>query len=232
MMKTYIQFIKEQNENSNISIQDIYNTLKETFVEDDVFSTDSVYENDTNGLRLIISISKLFSKDQVIIYTKLIFNVDNNKTYLTNKSFKYLYEINCEFSEDILFNDVDDFKNKITEIITDNKFGNDLKILSEFLKKPEHMIDEWFYENKIKDISVTGFKYEPVIKNVPCESLSFKFEMTVNEQDKMELIIKKLGVGKFKFSFKIFDKQINVDKPNIDSLIQTIGDTIRDNYKK
>ena len=177
-MKSYIQFIKEQNEN-NISVQDIYNSLKEAFADDDVFSTDSVYENDTNGLRLIISISKLFSKDQVIIYTKLIFNVDNNKTYLTNKSFKYLYEINCQFSEEVLFNDVEDFKNKMNEIISGNKFGNDLKILSEFLKKPEHMIDEWFYENKIKDISVTGFKYEPEMKNIPCESLSFKFEMTV-----------------------------------------------------
>lgn len=229
-MKTYIQFIKEENQN-RISIQEIYNGLKEIFANDDVFSTDSVYEQDGGQLRLIISISKLFTKDQVIIYTKFIFNVDDKKSYLTSNTFKYLYEINCQFSNDILFNDIQDFKTKIGDIINNNRFGQDLKILSEFIKKPEHTIDEWFYDNKIRNISVTGFKYEPDMKNIPCEKLDFKFEITINDQDKIELVLKKNGPNKFKYEFMIFDKRNMVEKPNIETLIQTIGETIRDSYR-
>lgn len=229
-MKTYIQFIKEQNEN-RISIQEIYDGLKEVFANDDVFSTDSVYEKEGNQLRLIISICKLFSENQVIIYTKLIFNVDNNKSYLTSNTFKYLYEINCQYSNDIVFNDIQDFKTKIGEIINNNRFGKDLKILSEFIKKPEHTIDGWFYDNKIKNISITGFKYEPDVKNIPCEELDFRFQMTINDQDEIELILKKNGPNKFQYSFVIFDKKKTIDKPNIETLIQTIGETIRDSYQ-
>jgi hypothetical protein len=229
-MKSYNQFIKEQNENK-ISIQDIYKALKEIFANDDVFSTDSVYEQGEGGLKMIISITKLYSKDQVIIYTKLLFNVDNQRTYLINNNFKYLFEINCQFSPEETFNDINDFKNKIREIISNNKFGGDLKILSEFIKKPEHTINEWFYKNKIKDISITGFKYEPDMKNVPCKNLDFTFVMTVNDQDEVKLTVKKLGVGKFKLTFNIFDKDSEVEKPNITTLIQTIGETLRDNYE-
>ena len=77
-MKTYFQFINEENEN-RITVQDIYSTLKQIFVEDDVLSTDSVYEPFEGGLRLVISISKLYTKDEVVIFTKFLFNVDNNK---------------------------------------------------------------------------------------------------------------------------------------------------------
>lgn len=229
-MKTYIQFIKEENGNAT-SIQEIYNGLKEVFTNDDVFSTDSVYERIDNQLRLIISISKLFTKDQVIIYTKFIFNVDDKKSYLTSNTFKYLYEINCQYSNDIQFNDIQDFKTKIGDIINNNRFGQDLKILSEFIKKPEHTIDEWFYDNKIRNISVTGFKYEPDMKNIPCEKLDFTFEITINDQDKIELVLKKNGPNKFKYEFVIFDKRNVIEKPNIETLIQTIGETIRDSYR-
>ena len=229
-MKTYFQFINEENEN-RITVQDIYSTLKQIFVEDDVLSTDSVYEPFEGGLRLVISISKLYTKDEVVIFTKFLFNVDNNKTHLTSNTFKYLYEINCQFEEES-FIDTNDLTTKITDIITENKFGDDLKILSEFIKKPEHTINEWFYKNKIKDISVTGFKYDPEMKNIPCKDLKFTFSMRVNDNDDVELTIKKLGVGKFKFTFKIFDESFDVDKPNLTTLIQTIGETLRDKYKK
>jgi hypothetical protein len=108
-MKNYTQFIKEQNE-TKISIQDIYNSIKEIFAKDDVLSTDSVYEQGNNSeLRLIISINKLYTKNQLVIYTKLMFSTDNTKSFLTSNTFKYLYEINCDFKEET-FNDINDFK--------------------------------------------------------------------------------------------------------------------------
>lgn len=230
IVKTYIQFVNEENEN-RITVQDIYNTLKQIFVEDDVLSTDSVYESFDGGIRLVISISKLYTKDEVVIFTKFLFNVDNNKTYLTSNTFKYLYEINCQFEEES-FTDTNDLTTKITDIITQNKFGENLKKLSDFIKKPEHDINEWFYKNKIKDISVTGFKFDPEMKNIPCKNLTFTFTMTVNEQDDVELIIKKLSVGRFKFTFKIFDKSFDIDKPSLTTLIETIGETLKDKYQK
>ena len=156
---------------------------------------------------------------------------EDNKTYLTSNTFKYLYEINCQFEEES-FTDTNDLTTKITDIITQNKFGENLKKLSDFIKKPEHDINEWFYKNKIKDISVTGFKFDPEMKNIPCKNLTFTFTMTVNEQDDVELIIKKLSVGRFKFTFKIFDKSFDIDKPSLTTLIETIGETLKDKYQK
>jgi len=229
-MKSYTQFINEQNENK-ISIQNIYDSLKEIFEDDDVYNTDSVYEHGENGLRLIISINKLYSKNEINIFTKLMFNVDEQKTHLTNNTFKYLYEINCQF-EEVDFDDINDFKTNLNSIITNNKFGDDLKSLSEFIKSPELSINDWFYKNKIEKISITGFKFEPELKNVPCKDLSFTFSMTINEHDKIKLTIRKINVGKFKLTFDIFNKKYEIEKSNLRSLIQVVGDTIKSKYQK
>jgi hypothetical protein len=229
-MRTYKQFINEQNE-TKLSIQDVQNTIQEIFSKDDVLSTDSVFEPVNGVLKLIISISKLYSSDQVIIYTKLLFDIDNQKKYLTSNTFKYLYEINCQF-EEVQFDNLNDLKDKINEVINKDKFGNDIKTLSDFIKKPEHTINQWFYNNKTENISITGVKYKPEMKNIPCKELSFGFTITVNEQDDIELDIKKLGVGQFKLTFKIFNKTVNVEKSNLNTLVQDIGETIRDSYEK
>lgn len=228
-MKSYKEFINEEH-GTKISIQDVYNTIKEIFDKDDVLSTDSVYDSVDGDLRLIISVSKLYSSDQIVIYTKFLFKVDEQKKYLTSNTFKYLYEINCQF-EEVSFDGINDLKNKITELINNDKFGDDIKKLSEFLKKPEHEINQWFYKNDIKDISVTGFKYDPEMKNVPCKELSFKFTMTINDQDDTEMTIRKIGINRFKLTFKMFNKSFSVEKSDL-NLVQIIGQTLRDKYKK
>jgi hypothetical protein len=228
-MKSYNQFINEEH-GTKISIQDVYDTIKEIFDKDDVLSTDSVYDSVDGDLRLIISVSKLYSSNQIVIYTKFLFKVDEQKKYLTSNTFKYLYEINCQF-EEVSFDGINDLKNKITELINSDKFGDDVKKLSEFLKKPEHEINQWFYKNDIKDISVTGFKYDPEMKNVPCKELSFKFTMTINDQDDTEMTIQKIGINRFKLTFKMFNKSFSVEKSDL-NLVQIIGQTLRDKYKK
>lgn len=229
-MKSYIEFLKEQNE-SVITVQNIYDTLKEIFENDDVFSTDSVFEHANNNLRLIISVNKIYSKNEINIFTKLMFNVNKEKNSLVSNSFKYLYEINCQFKE-IGFENLLDFKNKLIDIITNNKFGNDLKILSDLIKKPEHTINEWFYRKNIKNLSVTGFKFKPDIKNVPCKELIFKFSITINEKDDITLNIQKTDVDEFKLTFNIFNKNIIIEKNDISELEEIIGETLKNNYKK
>lgn len=229
--------LNEQND-IKISIQDIYNTIKDVFKNDDVLSTDSVYQTGDNGMMLIISINKLFSSDQVIIYTKLLFHVDNQKMYLTRNAFEYLYTLPNPNSQDITsyreinITDTEDLKNKLNDIISNNKFGDDIKILSELIKKPEHMINDWFYKNNIQDISITGFKFEPKIKTLPSKSLYFEFSITINEKDEMTLTIRKTSNTNFRLSFDMFGKTEDIDKPNLQSLIQTIGETIKNKMRK
>jgi hypothetical protein len=228
-MKSYIQFLKEQN--SAITIQNIYDALKEIFENEDVFSTDSVFEHNNDNLRLIISINKIYSQNEINIFTKLMFDVNDEKNSLISNKFKYLYEINCQFKE-ISFENLSDFKNKIINIITNNIFGNDLKTLSELIKKPEHIINEWFYKKNIKNLSVTGFKFDPDMKNIPCKELSFNFTMTINQKDDITLNIRKMDVDKFKLTFNIFNKNIIINKNDISNIEVIIGETLKNNYKK
>lgn len=235
-MKSYIQFIKEQNE-TKISIQDIYDTLKSIFVDDDVLSTDSVYQKTDNGLLLVISVNKLYSPNQIVIYTKLTFHVDEQKKFLIRNSFEYLYTLpnpnsqdNTSYREEQI-TDINDFKNKLTDIISNNKFGDDIKELSELIKEPENSINKWFYNHDIKDISVTGFKFDPKMKTMPSKSLYFEFSITLNEKDEMTLNIKKTSDNNFKLSFNIFGKKIDINLSDLSGLVETIGKTIEDNMK-
>lgn len=238
-MKSYIQFIKEQNENK-ISIQDIYNSIKEIFKSDDVLSTDSVYQDGQNGIMLVISINKLLSSDQAVIYTKILFHVDEQKMYVTRNAFEYLYTLPNPNSKDITsyrevqITDINDFKTKLTDIIKNNDFADDIKTLSELIKHPENLINDWFYKNDIKDISITGFKYEPKMKTIPSKSLIFEFQITTNDKDEFTLTIRKTGENNFKLSFDIFGKKVDKDinSLNLDTLIKIISETIKNNMKK
>jgi len=236
-MKSYIEFINEQNE-SKISIKDIYNTLKQIFVSDDVLSTDSVYEKTDDGdLLLIISINKLYSPNQIVIYTKLTFHVDKQKTHLVRNSFEYLYTLpnpnskdNTAYREEQI-TDINDFKYKLTNIISNNQFGEDIKELSKLIKSPEHSINEWFYKNGIKNISVTGFKFDPEMKTMPSKSLYFEFTITLNEKDEVTLNIRRTNEKTFKLSFDILGERTDLNRSNLNNLEEIIGKTIKDNMK-
>ena len=221
---------------NKISIRDIENAIKEVMAGNEIQFSDSVYEEKDGKLRLIIFFNKLFTKTNVILYTKLLFEVDKDKEYLeTNTSgqnfFKYLYDINCQYNMKVI-DDVNDFKTQWSKIIKENDFGSHLKILSEFIKQPSFLVNEWFEKNDIKDISMTGFKYEPKMKIMPCKILSFHFVLDVNNSEEVELFIKKEGKSDYIYSFTINGKTIDVEKTDLSSLIQTIGETLKDNFGK
>lgn len=180
---------------NKIAIRDIEAAIKEAMTGSEIQFSDSVYEKKSDQLRLIIFFNKLFSAENVVLYTKLLFDVDEQKEYLEpNKTgqnfFKYLYDMNCQYKMKII-DDVNDFKTQWSKIIKENDFGPNIKILSEFIKQPSFLINEWFNKNDIKDISVTGFKYEPKMKIMPCKILSFHFVLDVNNSEEVELFIKK-----------------------------------------
>lgn len=221
---------------AKISIRDIEGAIKDAMRGSEIQFSDSVYEEKDGKLRLIIFFNRLFSKENVVLYTKLLFEVDQNKEYLIeNKSgqnfFKYLYDINCQYKMKLI-DDINDFRNQWSKIIKQNDFGPNIKILSEFIKHPAFVINDWFNKDNIKDISITGFKYDPKMKIVPCKSLSFHFILNVNNSEDIELFIRKEGKNDYILNFKINGENINIEKPDLSTLVQTIGETLKDNMGK
>ena len=100
----------------DISIREIEKSIIKIFGKSDVLSTDSVYESikDSDNLKLVISLNKMFIEDISIIHNKLIFVVNPEKTKIVKNSFLYLYELNCKYVS-VEFNDLQDFENKLKD---------------------------------------------------------------------------------------------------------------------
>ena len=216
---------------SDIIVGDLVNKIKEVFDSTKVLSVESVYEKieGTEDLRLVISMNKILYDDINLIYTKLIFNCDNTKSKITKNNFTYLYDINCEYHR-IDFTTLEDFSNKITNIFKENRFGENIKILSKFIKSPSTLINEWFQENKITDISVINVKEEK-ISIMPCKSLFFNFTIDLNNNKNVDLTISKEGEKEYVFKFKIFDNIYEDKQTNLKKLIEIIGDNLKNKIK-
>lgn len=214
-----------------ILVNELIDKIKKVFDSTKVLSVETVYEkiNNSTDLKLVISMNKILYDDINIIYTKLIFTTDNKKSKLTKNHFTYLHDINCEYVR-INFNDLDDFSTKITDIFENNKFGENIKILSNFIKSPASLINKWFQENKITNLSVTNVE-EPKISIMPCKSLNFDFKIDLNNNQNIELEISKEEEQEYLFKFKFLDKDTEIQQPNLKNLIHSIGDNINSIFK-
>lgn len=214
----------------DILVGDLVSKIKEVFDSTKVLSVESVYEKtNTSDLKLVISMNKILYDDVNVIYTKLIFVVDSNKSKLIKNNFTYLHDINCEYVR-VEFNSLEEFSTKISNIFKDNKFGENIKILSKFVKSPSTLINEWFQENKITDLSVTNVK-EDKISIMPCKSLYFKFIIDLNNNQNVDLIISKEKEKEYVYEFKIFDNIYEEKQNNLNTLIETIGDNLKNKIK-
>lgn len=214
----------------NISVGDLIDKIKEIFNSSKVLSVESVYEKTENSeLKLVISINKILYNDVNIIYTKLIFITDINKSILTKNYFNYLYDINCEYIR-INFSDLDDFSKKVNDIFDNNKFGENIKILSKFIKSPSSLINKWFQDNKITNLSIINV-IEQKISIMPCKSLFFNFTIDLNNNQHVEIKISKEGEKQYIFMFNFLDQTFNVEEPNLKNLISTIGSNIEKIFK-
>lgn len=216
-----------------ISIEEIEKVIKSTLKDAMVLNTNSVYEkiDGSEDLKLIIFFNKVFNENSALLYTKLIFVVNHEKQDLVNNSFLYLYDLNCVYNN-IDFEDIEDFKKKLRSIFKNEKFGKNILILSEFIKSPALSINDWLKENNVNELSVLGIKYDPKISIMPCKSLFFAFEISLSNQQKMELTITKEREGKYIYNFKIDDQSITLEKNNLNTLIEVIGDVLKNNFIK
>ena len=213
-----------------ISIEEVEETIMNVLGDSDILNTESVYEHikgSDDKQKLVIFFNKIFGEENSIIYTKLIFVTDIEKINLETNSFLYLYDINCEYNN-VEFDDLEDLETKLSNIIKKHKFGDNIKILSEFVEKPSFLVNDWLKENKVDNFSVTSIKYSPKIHTIPCKSLFFSFIIDVNNIE-VEMNITK--TDKIIYSFVINNETITIEKQNLKTLIETVGDTLKNNIK-
>lgn len=219
----------------NIRIQELEETFKEIFqdVEGKVNSIDTVYEMSENEeyYKLVISIHNLSIDDTLIIHTKFIFKTDTKKQLLNENSFIYLYNINCVYHK-VDFDNVIDLKEKIEHIIKSNDFGEDIKILSDFIEAPAMFLNYYMKRSKITDYSIFNVEYSPRFKTTPCDKTTFDFKININNNYNIDLSISKKERDKdkdydtYKFRFKFLDEYKTIDTDTLNNIHFTIGSNL------
>ena len=218
-----------------ISISEVEQTFKDIFEKEEeslVQSIETVYEmsDDEKFYRLVISIHALSIEDVTIIHTKFIFRTDLNKRHLIEDSFIYLYDINCVYHRA-------DFKNstvleeKVVDIIESGNFGDDIKILSDFVEAPAMFLNYYLRRHKITDYSIFEVKYEPKFKTTPCNKTTFDFDINVNNNYDINLSIQKSEddseePSTYKLYFKFMEETETVESDTIENIHYLIGSNI------
>ena len=220
-----------------IRIAEIEQTFKDVFEDEEglVQSVDTVYElsADEEFYRLVISIHGLSIEDTSIIHTKFIFKTDLDKRHVIDNSFIYLYDINCVYHK-IEFKNVMDLKRKIEDIMESGNFGEDIKILSDFIEAPAMFLNYYMRRYDITDYSVFDVTYEPKFKTTPCDKTTFDFEIDINNNYKIDLSIYKIDkpsddedhTDLYKFQFKFMDEILTAETDTLDNIHYFIGQNI------
>ncbi len=219
----------------DIKISEIEQIFKDVFEEEDgvVNSVDTVYEmsSDEKFYKLVISIHGLATQDTSIIHTKFIFKTDLEKKNIVENSFIYLYDINCVYHK-MEFSSIVDLKTKVEDVIDSNNFGNDLKILSDFIEAPAMFLNYYMRRAKITDYSIFDVEYEPKFKTTPCDKTTFDFKININNNYNMELSIRKIDreddeeLDTYKFQFRFMDDIETFDSDTLKNVHFFIGDHI------
>jgi hypothetical protein len=218
-----------------MKIQEVEQLFKDIFQESEglVQSIDTVFEmaSDESHYRLVLSIHNMTIQDTAIIHTKFIFRTDTDKRGLHRNYFHYLYEINCQYKK-VEFNNIIDLRNKINKIIENSDFGRDITSLSDFVQAPAMFLNFYLRRSKITEYSVFDVKYDPKFKTVPCEDITFDFDININNNYFFEVSIKKIVTNdeelpvKYKFLFKFMDDMKFEETDSLSNLHFMIGSNI------
>lgn len=219
-----------------MSIAEIEQTFKDIFEEEEglIRSIDTVYELSDNEefYRLVISLHGLSVEDTIIIHTKFIFRTDLDKREIIDRSFIYLYDINCIYHK-MEFNNILDLNEKVKNIVETNNFGEDIKILSDFIEAPSMFLNYYMRRHKITDYSIFDVKYDPKFKTTPCDKTTFDFDININNNYDIELSVKKIDEPSddekedtYEFHFKFMDETETIKSDTIENIHYTIGSNI------
>lgn len=218
-----------------MTISEIEKIFREIFQDQKgkVSSVDVVYElsSDKKFYKLIISIHSISISDTLIIHTKFIFKVDRKKRNVIDDSFTYLYDINCVYNK-VNFKNSIDLSKKIKDIIETNNFGQDIKILSDFIEAPAMFLNYYMRRSKITDYSIFNVKYNPKFKTHPCYNTTFDFDINVNDNYNIYLSISKKERKKnddhdtYVLQFKFLGEYESIVADTLTNIHFTIGSAI------
>jgi hypothetical protein len=223
----------------SIKISEIEEIFNEVFEEEKglVNSVETVYETpeeDSDFIKLIISIHGLVTEDVSIIHTKFIFKCDLDKRNIVDMSFIYLFDINCVYHK-MEFTNILDLKGKVEDIIGSNNFGQDLQILSDFIEAPAMFLNYYMRRAKITDYSIFDVEYTPKFKTTPCDKTTFDFKFNINNNYDMELSISKVdrpsddeedNIDTYKFQFRFMDEIETFESDTLKNFHFFIGNNI------
>ena len=194
--------------------------------------------NDRDGYKWVLTLHRFTWDNANVLYTKIIVKTDSSKTKLLDNSFSYLYDLNCYY-RDVKFSNLEDFKIKLERIFKDNKFGLNLKRISEFVVSPAMSLNEWLYKSKIDTISVFDFQYQPKFLILPCKKLSFDFLLNVNNKDEVNITIKRILTDQgdtqkemFDYTFNYLDSFDTKQTEDLSTIVETIGSYLKSKFLK
>ena len=225
----YTDFLKiYEKKDFVISLMDVENIIKNIFSETKVSSVSTVYEKEEDLNKLIITINNLFYDEINVIHTKFIFYTDDKKRKLKDNYFHYHYDINCKYKK-IDFDDTIDLENKIKDIVDNRKFGKDLKVLSDLSITMASTVNELLSDDNIVDLSIYTITYVPIVDVVPCDSLTFRFDINIDDTRFIKMIIKKIDKDEYKITFNENDWFEDFIIGSLKAIPQTITEMIK-NY--
>lgn len=227
-MKTkYNEFLKiYEAQGSIISLKDVETVIKNVFSETKVSSVSTLYEKEDGENKFIITINNLFYEKTNIIHTKFVFYTDDKKQGLEHNYFHYMYNINCNYKQ-VDFTDSADLENKINEIIKNRTFGGDIKVLSDLSVTMASNVNDLLKEKEISNISIYSVTYVPIVDAVPCDSLTFRFDINIDDTRFVKMVVKKVEKGEFRITFKESDWFEDVTIGSLKAIPQTITEMIK-----
>lgn len=208
-----------------MTVSNLLSIIKETFNESNLKSFTDVYEKYEDGYKYVVSFHELQMSDEVVIHTKFIFYLDEDKKNLNRDYFLYLYDINCIYKR---VNIPTDLKEKLVSIIETNTFGDKLLSLSKFISdSPTTYINKIFSDNDVRNITLYSVLYNPKYKIVPCENLDFSFDIIVNGSYQMKLTIKLID-DTFKLTYVLLNNTYEYESDDITDVANIIAFNIID----
>lgn len=205
-------------------ISEIESIFKELFSKEEnakVYSVDTVYEKTDAGLyKLVITLYGLSYEGVSVIHTKFIFMVNEEKTLLVENSMSYLYDINCYYHTKT-FKDLDALSDMIYNIIISRNFGKDLKIISDFNESPAMLLNHYLSRDEVIKYSVFEVVFNPKFKSIPCDRLTFDFDININNLYNVALSIKKTDEDKnpaYYLYFSFMDDKYDLEIEDLNNL--------------
>ena len=205
--------------------------IKDIFSNAKVKKFADILEKDKNGWNWILSFHNLTTDNAIVIHTKFIFKLTEDKMNLRKNDFLYLKDMDCLYKI-VSFKDLEDLRNQINEILVQDLFGENMLAISQFMISPAMTMNQHFYDKKLQGYSVFDFQYEPKIAIAPCQELKLEFKFNVNNNDDIDMVIEKIKDEDFKITFYHNKEEVVKHTKSLKNLAAEVSTYIQKNLEK